>query len=295
MKYAIGLDIGGTKIEGCVVNEKGKIIDKHRIPTEPKKGSKKVTENIFKVIYELKSRNRKLNIMGIGAGIPGFTDSKGVIVFCPNAPLKGVNLASKIKNRFKIPAHIDNDANCFAFAEHMFGAGKGSSVMMGLIVGTGVGGGIIVDGHPLTGYQGGAGEIGHIIFDHNAKQALPGKNDFEALCAGPGLTKRYKKAGGKIKDPDPKKIFASKDQIAKKIVNEEYRYLGILLAGFVNTLNPDRIVLGGGVSNVLSGKKIEQEIKKFAIPFSAGKVKVKRHRIGDSAGVLGAAALVFSN
>ncbi|MBW2964588.1 ROK family protein [Candidatus Woesearchaeota archaeon] len=294
MRYAIGLDIGGTKIEGCVVSSNGKVIDRHRIPTEAKKGKAVVIRNILSVISELLHRNRKIEVTGIGAGIPGFTDRNGQIVLMPNAPLKGTNLAEVIRKRFGMPAFVDNDANCFALAEYMFGAGKGSSVMLGLIVGTGVGGGIILDGRTLPGCEGGAGEIGHILLDHSAKSMVVGKNDFESACSGPGLTRRYVKAGGKIKDPDPKKIFASNDPVARKVVDDEYRYLGILLGGFTNTLNPDMIVLGGGVSNVISPARIEKDIKKFAIPFSASKVKVRRHSIGDSAGVLGAAALVFS-
>jgi predicted NBD/HSP70 family sugar kinase len=288
MRYAIGLDIGGTKIEGCVTSEAGKIIKTVRIPTGGTK--KQAIKNIFSVIDSLMTSK----VSGIGVGVPGLTH-KGKIIRTANAPLSNIDLASMLRRRYRMPAVIENDANCFALAEQMFGAAKGYSIVFGLITGTGVGGGIVIDGKILSGCSGGAGEIGHILADHSAKSMKTGKNDFEAICSGPNITRRYRKAGGKIKDPDPKKIFAAekKDPVAKKTINEEYHQLGIVLASLVNTINPDCIVLGGGVSNVLSPSRIKKEIKRFSLPVPGAKVKVKRHKIGASSGVLGAAALVF--
>ncbi|NQU78469.1 ROK family protein [Candidatus Woesearchaeota archaeon] len=290
---AIGLDIGGTKIEGALVSERGRIIDRLRIPTEAKKGRAHVLNNILDIIKELKERNKRTKISGIGIGFPGFSDKEGRIVNSPNIPLLGFNLKKFMKDRLKTRIFIGNDANCFAFGEYCFGAGKGSSVMLGLIVGTGIGSGIIVDGKVFPGCGGGAGEVGHMQHDMYAKQLVLGKNDFESICSGPNISINFVKAGGKKEDSSPAAIFSSRSRIAKKAVAEEYRNLGILLGNTVSILNPDRIVLGGGVSNVLSPAKVKKEISKFSIPFSASNVKVIKAKLGDDAGVIGAASLVF--
>ncbi|MBW2996736.1 ROK family protein [Candidatus Woesearchaeota archaeon] len=291
MRYAIGLDIGGTKIEGALVSEKGKITKRYRISTESKKGRAKVLKNIVEVITQL-SKKRKIH--GIGVGIPGFADRKGKIVNMPNVPLKGFNLKDFLKKKFKRPVFIDNDANCFALGEYMFGAGKGSSALIGLIIGTGIGSGIVVDGKVISGCEGGAGEIGHILLDNSAKKLIIGKNDFEAFCSGPNISKRFMKAGGSKKDSHAASIARSKDRTAKKTMADEYRYLGIMLGNLVNTLNPDRIVLGGGVSKALYPKKLKQEIAKFSIPFSAKRVSIVKSRLSEDAAILGAAALTFN-
>ncbi|MBW2968297.1 ROK family protein [Candidatus Woesearchaeota archaeon] len=293
MKYAIGLDIGGTKIEGCLVSETGKIIDRIRFPAEAKKGKAQVLKNICDVIDYLKKENKGKRVSGIGAGIPGFCDRKGVIIHMPNAPLKGMNLSMYLNKKFGCPVSIDNDANCFALAENMFGAGKGSSTCVGVIFGTGVGAGIVVDGRTFKGCCGGAGEIGHNMVTDKGRLQI-GKNNYESYCGAPYIIKRYKATGGKIQDPDTKKIFSSKEPKAQMIVRQTHEYAARLLGSVVNTLNPDCIVLGGGVSNALSPALLQEEIKKYAIPFSASKVRVRRHKLGDSSGVLGAAALVFN-
>ena len=292
MKCAIGLDIGGTKIEGALVSEKGKIIDIYRIPTQARKGRKQVLKNIVSVISELKRRNKQ-KTTGIGAGIPGFADKSGKIVNMPNVPLLGFNLRDFLKKRFRCLVSVENDANCFALGEYTFGAGKKASMLLGLIVGTGIGCGIVADGRIVSGCEGGAGEIGHILRDTGAKKLMIGRNDFEAFCSGPNISKRFVRADGKKQDSHPAKIFASKTKIAKKIVSEEYRYLGMLLGSVVNMLNPDRIVLGGGVSKAISPPKLKPEIARFSIPFSAKRVKIVKSRLGERAAVLGAAALVF--
>lgn len=291
MRYAIAIDFGGTNVRGAVIDEKGKIIKRYRHPTESRKGKAKVLKNINEVITQL---NKNKRISGIGVGIPGFADRKGKIVNMPNVPLKGFNLKNFLKGKFKRPVFIENDANCFALGEYMFGAGKGSSALIGLIVGTGIGAGIVVDGKIISGCEGGAGEIGHILLENSAKKLIVGKNDFEAHCSGPNISKRFMKAGGSKRDSHPADIIRSTGSIARKTMADEYRYLGILLGGLVNTLNPDRIVLGGGVSKVISPKKLKQEIAKFSIPFSRKRVSVVKSGLSEETAILGAAALVFN-
>ncbi len=295
MRYSIGIDMGGTKIEGVLMSEKGKVLYRYRIPTEVNKGRKKVLHNLTSLIDDMKSRHPNKKLHGIGVGIPGFADDKGRIVNMPNAPLLNFNLASFLKRKYRCSVVVENDANCFALAEYAFGAGKGSKVMFGLITGTGVGGGIIIDGKVFSGSEGGAGEIGHLLLDRSAKKLNVNGNDFESFCSGPSLAKRFIKAGGDKKKCLASDIIKSKTRIAKTVMDDEYRYLGMMLGDMVTLMNPDLIVLGGGVSNSLSPKLLEKELRNYTLPFSGRKVKVRHHKLGDSSGVRGAAALVFKH
>jgi glucokinase len=292
MEYAISIDLGGTKIATCLVNETGKIVYGTRVLTCSKLGRKKVLENLTGSIRKVMDKYKDYNIKGIGIGIPGFVDNKGNIVFMPNVPLVGVNIADYLKKMFSCPVYVENDANCFAFGEYHFGKHK-ANLLLGIIVGTGIGCGIVYNGRVISGARGGAGEIGHIMLDNTAKKLLVSRNDFESYCSGPNIERRYVESGGKQKIC--KKIFMSNSPLAKKTVNDEYEYLGKLLGNVVNTLNPDTVIFGGGVSHALDTKRMENEIKKYCIPFTASTMKVKDSRLDDLASVLGAAALVFKH
>lgn len=290
MEYAIALDVGGTKITTCLVDEKGKIIDGERRLTDAGEGKRKVISNIETEIRGMMDRHDDVKVRGIGIGMPGFIDSDGKVVFMPNVPLKGFNIVKHLSKKFGCEVAVENDANCFALGEYHFG-GHRSKVLLGLIVGTGVGCGIVSDGKLISGCSGGAGEIGHNLLDNSADLLEVKSNDFESVCSGPNLCRRYAEAGGK--ETTPKHVFDAGDAAAKKVIDEEYACLGKLLGSMVNTLNPDMIVLGGSVSKSLDPSRLRKEIVKYSIPFSAKLVKVKQTRLDDIAGVLGAAALVF--
>lgn len=292
MKYAIGIDLGGTKIDGVLVNDSGKIIKKCRILTEAKKGRKTVINNILNVINQLSTRN----ISGIGIGIPGIAKN-GKIIFIPNVPLLNINLKNILERKLKNMVFVENDANCFALAEFMFGACKNKKLkeMVGLIIGTGIGAGIIINKRLYTGSFGGAGELGHNIIDSASrfKCSCGNSGDLESLCSGPSIIRRYKKLKGRIKNPDAEIILKSNENIARQVTKQTYEYLGIGIANIVNTLNPDLIVLGGGVSKSLSLKHISKEVKKYAVPVLARHVKFVKAKVHDP-GAIGAACLVFS-
>jgi glucokinase len=290
MEYAIALDVGGSKMTTCLVDETGKIIDGERRLTDAPEGRRKVLLNIISEIKKMMDKHKDISVKGIGIGMPGFIDSKGKVVFMPNVPLVGFNIVNKLNKRFKCPVAVENDANCFALGEYSFGRHK-SKVLLGLIVGTGVGCGIVSNGKLISGCGGGAGEIGHNLLDNSTDKLVVKKNDFESVCSGPNISRRYSEAGGK--DTIPKQVFAAKDHAARKVIDDEYNCLGKLLGSMVNTLNPDTIVLGGSVSKSLKPGRLRKEIVKYSIPFSAKLVKVKQSRLDDIAGVLGAAALIF--
>jgi predicted NBD/HSP70 family sugar kinase len=287
----IGIDLGGTKIEGILVDSSGKIIDKKRLPTESKRSLKFTLDNLLSVIKYLS--NGKIH--GVGIGTPGFVVN-GKLTLIKNVPnLMNYDLKHwLIKHTGCKNVEIENDANCFALAEYRFGAGKGTENMVGVIIGTGLGGGIIIKNKLYSGTIGGAGEIGHTTLVPNGEPCTCGGNGhFEAYCSGTGITRRYISAKGKIIDPNPSLIFSSKEKIAKEISDETIEYLAMGLSNLIMTLNPEMIVLGGGVSNINFYSDLNKRIKKYLNPAHYGCVNIVKNVLGDSSGVLGAAALVM--
>ncbi|MBI3037067.1 ROK family protein [Candidatus Woesearchaeota archaeon] len=308
--YVIGLDIGGTKIEGVLVKATSvsllpSVLKKIRVPTEATAGRDRVLGNITGVILSLCSYGREnvrgFRLHGIGIGTAGFL-KKGRLEMVPNIPaIKGVRLKGYLRKLLlrkgiKALLFIENDSICFALAEFMFGAAKGCRNVIGIIVGTGIGGGLILDGRLYKGRDGGAGHIGHTTIDPSGPRCGCGQyGHFESWCSGKYITQRYIAAGGRIQNPDPKKIFHSKDAVARKIMGETYEKFGMALANLINTFNPEIIVLGGGVSNLPAEfyRKINAAAKKYAYPAFSDSVKIVRNSLGDDAGVFGAAALAL--
>jgi len=307
MSYVIGLDVGGTKIEGILAlvagNSKPVVVRKLRIPTNAAAGKKAILGNIVEVMASLNSYGKanipNFKLLGIGLGIAGFLRN-GRLEMTPNIPaLKGVQLREVLqqqlrKNGINAPLFIENDSICFALAEFMFGAAKGYRDVIGIIIGTGVGGGLILDGRLYRGRDGGAGHLGHVTIDPSGPKCGCGqRGHFEAWCSGASITKRYVAAGGKIQEPNPAKIFHSVEPAAKKVMSETYEKFGMALAGIISTFNLEVIVLGGGVSNLPDEfyRRITAAARKYSDPAFFSGVRILRNRLGDSAGVFGAIAL----
>ncbi|RLE39016.1 hypothetical protein DRJ17_02375 [Candidatus Woesearchaeota archaeon] len=293
MDFALGLDIGGTKIEGAIISDKGKIFDKYRTETHAEKSRLAIVNNITTVIKKLINTE----IIGIGLGVPGFVDKHGKILFMPNiSKLINFNIKTYLEKKFKLPIKIDNDANCFTLAEHLYGAGRGYDNMIGLILGTGIGAGIIINGKIYAGKTGSAGEFGHCIIDPTADEIHRNyKGDFESFCSGPNIVARYKEAGGKNQDVTVEHILKlkSSDSVAKQIRKETIKYLAIGVGNIINSLNPDIIVFGGGVSNANFYRDLKHELKRYTIPEPLKHVKILKNKLGGDSGVIGAASLVF--
>ncbi len=287
MKYSIGIDIGGTHIHGIIMDEDGTVIKKIIFETHPEHSREKIIRQIISAIKTLDIKKSS----GIGLGIAGITDKNGKFLFNPNIPkLKNVNLKKILQEKFKTKVIQENDANCFAIAEHRFGAGKGTKNMVGLIIGTGVGGGIILNKRLYKGSHGFAGKFGHSILNPNGPRCNCGlKGDFESLCSGPNIVKRYYNSGGKTKNADPKKIFQSKEDTAKKIIQETINSMAIGISHIANSLDLDLIVLGGGVSNLDFYKRLNIQLKKYSNAAVRKKIKVAKNKIGDFSGAVGAA------
>jgi Transcriptional regulator/sugar kinase len=236
----LGIDLGGTKIEGILLDEKGREINRKRIPTQRDDGYDAIVDRICSLVYELKGVNETT----IGICTPGSIDPKteklknSNTVCLIDKPLKQ-NIESKIGQ----PIIMENDANCFALAEAKMGAGKKHSIVFGVILGTGVGGGIVIDGKIHHGRSHIAGEWGHHTLYPNGKNCYCGqKGCVEAYISGPALESRYKEITG-----DQKIVTDIALNPPSNWKNEFTQNFGIALSNVINILDPDVIVLGGGV------------------------------------------------
>ena len=266
-KYIIGIDIGGSKIIAALVKG-AQIFHKIKIPMP--KNKKDFFDKLEKVIGELiKKAGGKKNIRGIGCGIGGALDlEKGIILSWSNIKfLDKLNIKSWLKKQFNYEVRIDNDAKCFIRAEYLFGAGKGYNNIVGMTLGTGVGGGIIIGGKMIYGANDSAGEIGHMIINN-------GKDLEEATV------KQMRKL-----------------KFSKMAAKEFEKNLGIGLVNIINILDPEIIIIGGGAAKtveafILKARKIAE---KFIVSPQAEKnVKILKGKLGENAGAIGAAALFYS-
>tara|TARA_Y100000310_G_C20695429_1_gene825352 strand:- start:1228 stop:2082 length:855 start_codon:yes stop_codon:yes gene_type:complete len=282
MKHSIGIDLGGTKIEAILMNEKGKILEKCRLPTEANKSKNHILNNIIQTINAVKTKK----VVGIGIGHPGFS-IKNKLTSIHNIPsFKRIDIQKEIQKRTKLKTVAENDANCFALAEHTLGASSCCKNSVGLIIGTGIGAGIIINNKIYHGSHGGAGEVGFIPI---------GNYTFESLCSGTNMVSRYKHFKGTLKDPNPSDIFRSNDKIAKQVTKEVITGYSVGFSTIINAYDPGSIVIGGGVSKAfnLFIPKVKKLIKVYAPNKNTEKVKILKNKLGDSAGVIGAALLPF--
>lgn len=189
-----------------------------------------------------------------------------------------------------MPIVIENDANCFALAEHRFGAGKGKKNVVGVIIGTGVGGGLIIENKLYTGSGWGC-ELGHIIIDPSGIDCNCGNvGDFNSWCSGRDIVRHYLKIGGEMENPNAKKIFESDDAVAQKIKEMTIEKIAIGCASVANVIDPDIIVIGGGVSAVLPFDEINRRAQMY---MKNKEIPVVKTALGETAGAVGAAVLVF--
>ncbi len=297
-----GIDLGGTKIEGIILEpgENPKTLCRMRIPSETEKGYEHITRQIIKLIDMMKLASG-LQPERIGMGTPGILDPlTQTMKNCNSTCLNGMPLKADMEKLLGIPVEIANDANCFALAETLYGIVKDecpdARVIFGVILGTGVGGGIVIDNKVWNGKQGIAGEWGHnILEEEGGEPCYCGKSGcVESVLSGPALEKYYTKLSGqKLSMKEIYELHLSgKDTNATQAINRLTSMFGKAISVIVNILDPDAIVIGGGVGNIDSlyteGLK---ELRKYIFNNRVETVLLKP-KLGDSAGVFGAAGLV---
>jgi len=288
--HKIGIDLGGTKTEGILLDEKHNIIERKRIKTPQENGYDSIVKSITFLINDLKKKTSEKT--SIGLCTPGVTDpNSGLIKNSNTQCLIGMPLKNDLENILDQKILMENDANCFALAESLLGSAKGHEVVFGVIMGTGVGGGIVINGTIHKGRSNIAGEWGHHILHPNGNECYCGKQGcVETYISGPALERRWFEITGtkeSLQSITQNLSFKKAEQWKSEFLEN----FGVALANVVDILDPDVIVLGGGVSNVSflydEGKKAVYE-KVFSDLVNTPILKIK---LGDSAGVFGACLL----
>ncbi len=288
--HRLGIDLGGTKIECAILDPEGRVLLRQRIPTEAEKGVAHILGNIKKVIDKVKPCAP--SGFSIGIGTPGSISTKTGLLRNSNTQcLNDQPLKELLQDELKQDVHIENDANCFALAEAIYGAGRDCRVVLGVILGTGCGAGIIVDRKIYNGTNKIAGEFGHhTVSFENGRLCWCGRTGcVETYVSGSGIEAQYlRKTGNR---DTAKNILSSSCGEAYLLRREFYEVLGVSLANVCNILDPEIIVMGGGLSNhdpLYS--VVRKQIKKHAFS-DTFKTAFVKNRLGDSAGVIGAAML----
>jgi predicted NBD/HSP70 family sugar kinase len=289
-----GIDLGGTKIEGAILEGKT-AHHRMRLPTEGDRGYDHVVAQIVRLVEQLEAVSGTRRPAVIGFGTPGTTEpSTGKLKNSNTVCLNGRTLGADVSAKLGVEARLANDANCFALAEATMGAAKGRSVVVGLILGTGVGGGVVVDGKVLNGKHGIAGEWGHNPICGETTPCYCGrKGCVETVIAGPALERFYaSRRGEKLRLPLIVSRAAGGDGDAAATLERLRDKFGEAIAAVINILDPDAIVIGGGVGNIdlLYDEQTRQAVLRSLFNPEL-KTEFLRPQLGDSAGVFGAALL----
>lgn len=290
-KYRIGMDLGGTKIEGIVLDRQGREIFRKRILTEQEKGAEHILDQI-RYLYEELVSGIEGETHTLGIGTPGALSLKTGLLknsntVCLNGTPFKTNLEKKLGRKFE----MQNDANCFALAEALQGAGCGKTLVFGVILGTGCGGGIVHEGKIWTGLQTLGGEWGHMTIDPQGPECYCGaRGCVETLISGGGIEKLYAKRFHEAHVlPEILKRYRSGEKELADFMNIVFRNFGRALANVINILDPDVVVLGGGVSNMEELYTQGVEEVRRAVFSDSLETPILKNKLGDSAGVIGAA------
>jgi glucokinase len=285
--FALGVDLGGTKVETALVDKSGKILSSHRYPTKPEKGAQKIINDIVTCVEECLDKGEK------------------------DAQALGIGVAAQVDHSLKLPVVVTNDVRAASWGEWHFGAGKGVDDLVVIFVGTGIGGGVVSGGGMLEGCSNTAGEIGHTTLIVDGRNcSCPNKGCLEAYAGGWAIAERAQESvranpeagkalvsltGGvkRITAASVSQAFHEGDTLSAKLVEETAQYLSAGLVGIVNSFNPCLLVMGGGVIDGLPEliTTAEAFIRKKALKAAVRNLKVVKAALGNEAGIVGAAAL----
>jgi len=291
VSYRIGIDLGGTKIEGVALDMEGREIERRRIATEAEGGPAHIVQRIAQLyaglVYAIDDVPHTL-----GVGTPGAVSARtGLLKNSNTVCLNGQPLAQMLEAALQHPLRLENDANCFALAEALIGAGRGHDCVFGVIMGTGCGGGIVLQGQVRTGPQSLAGEWGHMVIDPAGSPCYCGaRGCVETFISGGGLEQRFLAAHGTSLAADAIHQGArAGDARCIAAMDEFYARFGQAAANLIAVLDPDIIVLGGGLSNIddLYTRGVQETANRvFSDELTT---PILKNELGDSAGVIGAA------
>ena len=316
-RYVLGVDLGGTKISvGAMTADGTRQLGEHTEPTLAAEGADAVVGRIVSLIKAtiaavMKERGaRRDDILGVGIGSPGPLDrERGLVITTPNLGWHNFPLRDRVADATGLRATLDNDANCATLGEWWIGAARGGRNVVGMTIGTGIGGGLILDGKLYHGSSDVAGEIGHTSIEFNGRRCKCGNEGcLEAYASGPATAERAREAlaggessaliamaGGDLSTLTAQHVYAAAlqgDQVAREIVRETARYIGAGLANLLNIFNPDVVVLAGGVAE--AGEElfapVRMEVRRRAFKPAVEACRIVPGALHGAAGVVGAVA-----
>jgi glucokinase len=317
-QFIIGVDLGGTNIAaGAMPTDGTREIGMRMAPTHGEEGADAVVDRIAMMIEDVIAQTQaetgadRSDFLGVGIGSPGPLDrARGIVIVSPNLGWRDFPLRDEVSKRVKLPAALDNDANCATLGEWWCGAAKGGRNVVGITIGTGIGGGLIFDGKLYHGSSDGAGEIGHTTIDPTGRRCKCGNYGcLEAYASGPAIAERAREElevdGNSILhemvDGDVNRITAqivfeaSKrgDPVATQVVRDTAHFLGVGVSNLINVLNPDIVVIAGGVTQAgdLLFDPLRAEIKRRAFKSLVDACRIVPGALPLSAGVVGAVAI----
>ena len=315
-KYSICLDIGGTKVLGAIFDETEKIVFRLKKKTKPKEGSQNVEDTIISVVDELLSGYGITidDVKAIAAGAPGvINQDTGVILFSPNLPWANYEIKRIIEERFHIPFFIGNDVNTGVYGEWKYGAARGLTHVVGLFIGTGMGGGLILDGKLYMGYNFKGAELGHMILNAEGPRCNCGQRGcLESFSSKLGMTDYIRQqiqrgrsslmesaiTDGVFKSKAMKAAFEADDDVMLEAIDRACHYLAIASGSLVNIFSPEMIVFGGGVMEALGDaflEKIVDQVDLYCMPSIRTSVKFAKAELNDDSILYGALALIDEN
>jgi glucokinase len=312
--YNICLDVGGTKVLGAIFNEKKEIV--YRLKKKSKEQGDS-TQNVEKVIISVveemieESGIKKKDIHAISSSAPGVIDQNtGVVLFTPNLPWRNYDIRSSMEKKFGIPFYIGNDVNLGVLGEYKYGVARGYKNVVGFFVGTGMGGGLILNGELYTGNQFKGAEYGHMILDPEGPLCNCGQRGcLEAFSSKQGMSAYIRQqvsrgresmmadavSEGVFRSKALKKALAAKDPVAMEAVDRACHYLAIATGNMINTISPDLVIYGGGIIEAMGDlflSKILAEVDRYCMTAIRPTVDIKNAALGDDSVIYGALALI---
>ena len=312
--HILGIDLGGTKVMAAVFDASGNIVSRARAKTRAWRDNELVFQTVARTAEQAIERAgiTRDDLRALGIGAPGPLDpDTGIIVESANMTLRNFPLGPRLAEAFHCPAIVENDVNAGTYGEYRKGAARGARHVLGVFVGTGIGGGIIADGALYHGFSKNAGEIGHIIIKAGGPRCGCGNRGcWEALASRTAMTRDIRKAirrgdktllNAKLKQDtdlisggDLGKAYRAGDKLVVKIMNRAARLIGAGIGSLVNVLSPEVVVLGGGVVEAMGDDfagRIDEAARDTAFDFMTRDLRIVRAALGDDAGVTGAALL----
>lgn len=313
--YIVGIDIGRSRTSVLIMDLKGTVISRRTMKTGRTNPAEKLMERVLELTENvvLDGGISRENLLGIGVVTPGLIDlEEGRVLYSPDFGWENVDILSPVKEKFKLPVLLDNSNKAIAMGEKWFGIARDSSYFVCVNIGHGIGSAIMENGELYRGNSGSSGEIGHITLEPNGSLCECGnKGCLEALASGKAIAREgrravqegasaliLEKAGYDLDAIDAKEVFAAAEEgdvAARQIIKKAETYIGIGLASYINLLDPDMLVLAGGLTN--AGREFIDQIKKVAkerqMKFAGRKVKIRVAELGEQAAAIGAASMIL--